>query len=282
MARTITEIQQSMLDAIAADTTLAPVATNSSKTGIFRLFTYIVAAAIWTVEVLMDTFRQEVSDTIAAKNPHTTKWYAGKVRAFQYGYNLPPDSDVYDNTGLTEEQIDASLIIKYSAINESNDGRLLIKIAGYNGTDLAPVTTPQLTALTEYMGLVKDAGVKLVFINQNPDNIKLDLIIYYNPLVLNETGQRIDGTSLTPVHDAVQNFLVNQPFNGVFVLAYLVDALQQVDGVVIPHINQCQTKYGGYPFTSVNVQYTPDAGYLRFASDSDLTITYIAQTPLKN
>jgi hypothetical protein len=280
MARTIDEIQQSMLDAIAADTVLAPVATSTSKVAIFRLFTRIVATCAWTVEVLFDTLKAEVNEMLAALKPHTLRWYAGKALAFQYGFSLPIDSDKYDNTGFTEEQVDDSMIVKYVAVTEGDDKRLRVKVAT-EGTDLEPLTAPQLEAFSEFMARIKDAGVKLRIDSNIPDKIKLALKVFYDPLILNGNGQRIDGSESEPVQKAVKNYLKNLPFNGMFVLAYLTDALQKVDGVVIPHIVTCSTSYGALPFTSVDVKYLPDAGYLRFLVDGDLTIEFIPQSQLQ-
>lgn len=280
MARTIDEIHTSMLDAIAADPILSTKATSTSKVSVFRLFTRIVASAAWVVEVLFDTLKTEVNDIIATLKPHSLRWYAAKAKDFQYGFTLAIDSDKYDNTGFTEEQIDASLIVKYSAVTEGDDGKLRIKVAKET-TDLGPLTAPEKAAFTEYMKRIKDAGVKLQIDSLAADKLKLELKIYYDPLILNSAGQRLDGSDSEPVQKAVKAFLKNQPFNGVFVIAYLVDALQQVDGVVIPHVVSCLTSYGTFPFVGVNVQYLPDAGYLRFENDSDLVITFEPQTQLQ-
>jgi len=270
-----------MVDAIQSDAVLAPVATNTSKTARWRLWTRIVATCAWSVEVLFDTLKAEINEIIANLKPHSLRWYANKAKDFQYGFNLIVDSDTYDNTGISDEDIEESKVVKYSAVTEAFDGSLRIKIAGEDGDDLAPISGPQLTSFAEYMKLVKDAGVKINIVNEEADNVKMTLKIFYNPLILDETGQRIDGASSTPVQDAVKSFLKNQPFNGVFVLAYLVDALQNVSGVVIPHVVSCETKYAAFSFTSVDVQYLPNAGYLRFADDADLTLVLVPQSPIQ-
>lgn len=269
-----------MIDAIAADPVLSPVATSTSKVAIFRLFTRIVASCAWTVEILFDTLKTEVNDLLAALKPHTLRWYAKKAAAFQYGCELAVDSDVYDNTLLTEEQVDATLIVKYVAVTEGNK-LLRVKVATED-TDLEPLTEPQLEAFAEYMARIKDAGVRLQIESNAADSLKLSLKIFYDPLILNSDGQRIDGADSEPVQNAVKAYLKNLPFNGTFVLAYLTDALQKVDGVVIPHIVEAYTKYGALPFTSIDVKYEPDAGYLRIADEEeDLTIEFVPQSQLQ-
>jgi hypothetical protein len=280
MARTIAEIQQAMLDEIVADPVLAPVTTNTSRTAIFRLFTRIVATCAWTVEVLFDTLKTEINEIIALLKPHTLRWYQNKALNFQYGYSLTVDSDNYDNSLLTEEQIEASKIVKYAAVTEGEDLRLRIKVAK-EGTDLEPLTAPELASFTEYIARIKDAGVGVNIESNVADKIKLSLTVFYDPLILDSNGSRIDGTDSEPVRKAAKNYLKNLPFNGLFVIAFMVDALQQIDGVIIPHITLCQTSYGILPFTSVDVKYLPDAGYLRFQNDADLVITYEPQSRIQ-
>jgi hypothetical protein len=280
MARTISEIQQSMLDAIAADTVLSTKLTSTSKVSVFRLFTRIIASCAWTVEILFDSLRTEMNELLAKLKPHSLRWYATKALAFQYGYSLAIDSDTYDNSALTEDQIDASLIVKYAAVTEGTDKRLRLKVAT-QATDLQPLSGAQLAAFSQYMQRIKDAGVKLNIESNDADKLRLKVKVFYDPLILNSQGQRIDGTESEPVQKAIDAFLKSLPFNGVFVLAYLTDALQKVDGVVIPHIVSCETSYGVLPFTSVDVQYVPDAGYLRFQNPADLELEFVPQAQLQ-
>jgi len=278
MARSIGEIQQEMTEAIRHDPVLSGAATSTSKTALWRLWTRIAATCAWTVEVLMDTFVQEVNEKVAALKPHSLRWYAAKAEAFQYGRALALDSDTYDNTNVPEETAESERIVKYAAVTE-RDAQLAVKVAKQSD-DLMPLSEAELTAFRAYMNEIKDAGVKLSIVSHAADSLKLGLTIYYDPLILSSNGSRIDGASSTPVRDAITRFLQNLPFNGEFVIAYLTDALQQVDGVVIPHVAGCFTKYSDLPFTSVNISVVPESGYLRLA-DQDFAVTYIAKAPLR-
>lgn len=282
MARTINEIFTDKMNRVAADATLGPLLTSTSQVAVFRLLLYISAVCDWTLENLHDLFKTEVNETIAAMKPHSLRWYAEKSKAFQYGHNLVQDADYYDNTGLTPSQIDASKIVAYAAVVEQQQlpgVRLRIKVAKIVGSDLGPLSAPELSAFQAYMQRVKDAGVKFGANSEGitstaADALKLSLRIKYNPLVLDGNGQRIDGTVTTPVPDAIRNFLKNLPFNGVFSTAKLVDAVQAVDGVDDVKVDLVQTKYGALPFTSVDIDYIPDSGYLRI-DNADLTIQFI-------
>lgn len=238
----------------------------------------IVAAVYWALACLFDLHKKEINDIVDAKEPHTPRWYANTCKQYQHGYTLPSDSHVYDNAGRNPDDVEASRIVAHAAVVEQPEV-LDIKVAKVKGDALAALDDIELRGFVAYMARVKDAGVELNIISKPADNLRLTLEIYYDPLILKPDGARIDGTSQQPVVDAIRAFLKNMPFNGVLVLNYLVDALQAVEGVIIPDLQECYYKYGGMDFKPVNVQYLPYSGYF-VAEDNDLYITYTPQSPI--
>lgn len=287
MARTITEIHADITGTLvnefaAIDITINPA--TWSRVNLLRLITYIVAVCQWTIEQLQDAHKAEVNELIAAKKPHSLRWYAEKAKAFQLGRNLVPEQDYYDNTGISDEDIEASKLVKFAAVvrQKRANGRvyLRIKAATTTGNDLSPLSVEQVKSLREYFDRIADAGVDIEVDSQEADRLQLKLDVYYNPLILGTNGSRLDGTDGAPVPNAIRAYLKNLPFNGLFVLAHLVDALQAVEGVEIPHLTECQTSYGAFEPDSVDVEYVPDSGYLRI-DDADLSIRYIAHSQIK-
>lgn len=275
MARTIQVIKQSMLDSIAADPTLSILLTSTSKVSVFGLFVYVVAVCAFAIENLHDLFISDVNDVIDQQGAHTPQWYVNMAKAFQYGYNLVPEKDYYDNTGIDPTTVDASKIVAYAAFVEEPFVRL--KLAKLVNGSLAKLADDERTSVVAFIMRIKDAGVKLkneTITSTDPDKLKLSLRIKFNPLVLNISGGRIDGTQTAPVADAVRGYLSNLDFNGLFSAQKLVDAIQAVDGVEDLHVDLIQTKYGNLLFTSVDIDFIPDSGYL-VIDDADLNITYI-------
>lgn len=279
MARTIAQIFESIRGQavlLATEKGLQSVVdmmNNTSTVAVWKVLFNAVAFGIWTLEKLFDLFRLEIDDRISMLKPHSARWYAEKAKAFQYGYPLVIEADYYDNTALNEVQIAASKIIKHSAVVEMERG-IRIKVAKEVAGELAPLTVGELEAFVEYMESVKDAGIKLLITSTVADDLKASLRIFYNPLVLNGTGARIDGESFTPVQDAFKLYLKNLPFNGLFVPQLMIDHLQAVDGVVIVKDDLWQARYGALSFSGIDVEYVPDAGYLRLIQDG-LTLTFI-------
>jgi hypothetical protein len=256
-------VRQQLLDMLA----------NTSRVAIWKILFYAVAFCINQLEQLQDSWSLEVDDRILQHKPHSARWYAEKAKEFQYGYALVAESDFYDNTALTEDQVNDSLLIKHSAVVEQDRG-IRIKVAKEAGLNLAPLSVGELAAFKEYMEQVKDAGIKLNITSTVADDLKTKLRIYYNPLVLDENGVRNDGTDATPVQTALKNYLKGLPFNGLFVPQLAVDQLQAVDGVVIVKEDLWQARYGVLPFASIDVEYTPDSGYL-VIDDADLELIFI-------
>ncbi len=278
MARSIQEIQNIILQAKAQEPVLESL-NSTSKVAIWRLWVYIIAVAIWSLEKLFDQHRADIDKRLAELKPHTARWYRSKALAFQYGFDLLPDSDKFNNQGHTEEAIEASKIVKYSAVIESkNEGRLIVKIAGEQGDTLQPITDAQKQAFEAYLQEIKDAGVRLSVVNYQPDILHLQMKIVYDPLVLDSNGQSIIHAT-HPVETAIKDYLKRLPFNGELVLAHLIDALQQAEGVKIPHLVLAQSKnitssgeYGA--FETIEISKIPTAGY--FTIDNFNDITYIS------
>jgi len=258
---------------VQADAVLGPQLTSTSSVAIWRLWTYVIAVCQYVLESLFDAHVAEVATTIAGMAPHTLLWYVNKAKAFQYGYALVPDTDTYAVTDTTAQ------VVSYAAATEVNNG-LRIKVATLSGGVLAPLSAPQHTAFTAYMKLVRDACVRLQVTSGNPDRFVADLSIYYDPLVLDATGARLDGTGNTPVQDAVTTFLDSLPFNGLFVLNYFINAIAAVPGVVICKANNVQATYAALPLSSITLEYLPDAGYMTCNISADLTLVFIPHSPV--
>lgn len=273
MAR-IDEIQQLIIDDIQARPELEEM-NSTSVTAVWRLWTRIAAFFSELLENLFIAHKSDVDETIANLKPHSPLWYQNKALMFQYGSDLEEGKDTYDNTGLTDEQIEEQLIIAQSAVTEEN-GLLVIKIAREVDDELVPLELEQYDAFTAYMNEIKDAGVKLVILSFEADKLILAVDIYYNPLILNAAGQRIDQANDTPVQDAAKAFLRNLPFDGLYVRDNHEEHLKNIDGVVIAKVNICQAaRFDNLNFQNVDVKYQPYSGFLRLYDDTDLVINFV-------
>ncbi len=272
MARTIAAIQAQIIATKDSDPTLSAYTWSTSKTAIWRLWTYVVAVCIWTLEQLYDQHRIEVATLLASQKPHTLQWYVAMARRYQHGVLLPAGSDRY----LTETTDPATAIVQYAAATELTN-MVRIKVAKQGADILEKLTTAELDAFAGYMNRVKDAGIRLQITSGDPDNMRMVLSVYYDPLVLSSSGARLDGTDSNPVLRAVNAYLAALPFDGVFVNNHLIATLQQVQGVKIAHVASVEANYAATPYVPVTVRYTPDAGYMTL--DEAYFNAHITYTP---
>ena len=265
-----------MLDSITANENLVGL-NSQSKVSIYRLIVFVVAYVVWVVENLFDTHKQEVSDIIEAKMPHRASWYRTKAKEFQYGFALIEDTDKYDNTGFSTEQIEASKIIKYAAVTP-NAGQILIKIATETAGVLTPIAPAEKASFDNYIAEIADCGVKYIIVNHEPDILKLTMQIFRNPLVLDANGMSILNANY-PVQDAINEFMKELPFNGQLVLAHLIDKIQKVEGVEIPHLVNVESQAidintGIYKdAVPINVKTIPESGYFKILDFENITYT---------
>jgi len=123
------------------------------------------------------------------------------------------------------------------------------------------------------MAKVKLAGTDLTIISNPSDTLKIRYDIVYDPLVLTETGELINTPGTYPVHDVINEFIGNLPFNGVLNLTQLTDAIQQVEGVVDPTLVSAWAKFGSLPYSLINKNYQADAGHMVIDPANPLTST---------
>ncbi len=276
MARSIEVIYADLLAKKAADSRLDSL-SSTSKTAIWRLWLYIVAYAVRALEILFDAHKAEVYDALLQLKPHTARWYRNKALAFQYGFDLYVDTDVFNNQDFTQEQIDNSKIIKYAAVTEATiESRLIIKIATENANqELSPISETHKESFDAYIDEIRDAGVKVTIINYLPDILRLHIKIYYDPLVLTSSGVSIL-SGKKPVEIALKEFMKELPFNGELLLSALVDKLQQTEGVRIPHLVSASSSwidaegadYGS--FENISVKKIPVSGYFKIENFNNI------------
>ncbi|MNP98664.1 hypothetical protein D3C85_112840 [compost metagenome] len=231
MARSITEIQNEIFANIAANENLS-VINSISASATFRRFVFVVAYSIWLLESLFDTHATEINTKLASQKSGRLSWYKTMALQFQYGFDLVTDKDYFVNGDATQEEIEASKIIKYSAVGESDDeSRVIIKIAGETNGSLSPIEPEQKESFQTYIKRIKWAGAKITVINYLPDRLFLNIQIKRDALVLSNTGMSIQDANY-PVNEAIQQFMKELPFDGDLRLSALVDKLQKVPGVL--------------------------------------------------
>ena len=189
----------------------------------------IMAAAIYALEAIFDAFRRDVDKKIADAVVATIPWYHKICLEYQHGDAMILNESTYEY--VYEVVDDSKKIIKYAACRDRGGG-VYILVAGM-GEDGYPkaLSNDVLTAFREYVSRRKPAGVITDVFSYDPDDIKLQIRVQYDPMLINSDGSLIADPSVYPVEVAINNYLASILYGGTFNRNKLIDAVQSVEGV---------------------------------------------------
>ena len=262
-------VQQTKNEMIAAKTNEAALSelTSTTKVSIWQHLFYVVSKCIEDLKKYFDSHRDYVDERLANQIAGTLPWYRMKALEFQYGFDLIENTDKFENGLATQEEIEASKIIKYATSGEgSRRNNIVIKVATEKDGKFSTIEPEQAAALKAYFEEIRWPGKEITIINSKADKLFLKIRIYRDPLVLSEEGVSIfKGTK--PVEEALLELMKELPFNGELVLQSLVDKLQVVEGVKTVHLEEIKSSYldpskneYGTP-ELIQVKKIPESGY---------------------
>lgn len=281
MARTVEEIKKDMtaefmkMEAVKSRYGLdgsKSFADCFSMASLENIIFYVFAVAVWALEKLFDLHRADVDARIEQLEPHTLRWYVSKAKAYMQGQKLVTDCDYYDTEGMTEQDIAAAKVVKYAVATESNTV-VYIKVAREVDGNPAALTAGQLEGLTSYMNEIKDAGVSVQLRNEPADQMRISLLIYYDPtlLIIDANGNGSQNGK-DPVRETTKQVIENLPFNGMFRKSDLMTALQALPCVEVADIKSVKVKpRNGAEWQTVEGYDRPFSGY--YSIDA-LTVDY--------
>lgn len=243
MARTIAEIKKSMTDAFMLDNTLRkaygitgnPTWDDTfSSVSIENILLHIVAACVYSLEAIFESFRTEIDQRIDANIVPSLSWYREEALKFQLG-----DALVYDETTRTYKYAvtdSSKQKVKRCTVYDRGSS-LSMLVSGDEGGLPVKLGEDVLVPFREYISKIKIAGVIVNINSFDADTIKVRAKIQIDPLVLNSFGQNVISRAY-PVEDAINALAANGTLNK----TKLVDAIQAVDGVVDVTLEEVQAK----------------------------------------
>ena len=292
MFKTIIEILNYILDLKNKNTVLSEV-NSASKTSLWRQFLEVVSTAYWAFVNVRDLHDKETDFLIQEQKVPNQRWYRNKALSFQYGFDVETDSDVFKKTiqvdgvdvEATEEQIDASKVIKYCAVDRkviANRASLIIKIAGEENGEIIQTSDDVKEALEKWFEVdgAAAAGDVITYINYKGDILSFSVDVYVNPLVLMGDGRHKINLNY-PVEDAIKTYLKNLPFNGEFDVQKFEAAILATEGVLKLKTNKVESKWivasggdaDGYGlFQPISVYKIPESGYFKVEDFKPLII----------
>lgn len=225
MARSIATIQQQLTDglvsaAAAVGWVLTP--TEWSTYDYKRLFIYVVAVCMATLEQLWDAFKADTEALIATAAPQTKAWFQAQMFKFQYSATDPQQVQLntttlapYYPTLNTTYQV-----IKYASVNTGGLGITLIKIAGAGPAALG---SSVVSAAQSYVDTIANPGLTYYVTSNNADQIYIDALVYFNGMY--------SAVILQYITTSINTYLQNIPFDGVVSLLDMEIAIRNTTGV---------------------------------------------------
>jgi len=231
--------------------------SSNNKVAVWRLFLWIFAYGFHVIDTLFDHHKNEIETIMNSKVPGTIQWLRNEIFKFQYGYNLTWIDNKYQYT-----QIDNNArIVKYCSISQVGN-QVRIKVAKEVNDMPAPLNLNEYNALVNYVEQIKFAGTNSVITSTQPDKLKLQVTIKYNPQVLNGNGELLSNPSIKPVENAINTYLKSLTFDGKVLKNTLIDFIQKAQGVVDLILIDLSATYGNLPYQSIIDEYQTNAGYI--------------------
>lgn len=278
MARPLETIQNEIKTAIrtysSLDSYLFPE-DGGSKVSVFNVIIYVVSAAIFTFESMIDVLQSTIQ-TIANSAPSgNAQWVQKQILNFQFGDVI----QLVDFVPTYSPVDETHRIITRCSVKQLGSGVVAIKVAKGTVPSLGPLSGPELAALKDYyFGTsttegVGFAGVRTTFINLDADRMRVEATVYF-------LGQYTEATVKTNVIAAIDNFFAtfsDTAFDGTVFMIKLVDAIQSVAGVSRVTLTDIKARVATVALgsaTDIDIQgyYTTIAGYLISEDTSSNTL----------
>lgn len=299
MARSIAEIKAQIAETFISQDAIRTGYGLKSKQSFEKAFSavslenlmfYVVASCIWVLEKMFDKHREEIDTRIDALRPHTLRWYVSKTLAYMRDKDLIMAdgvvvADYYDTSGMTETEIEKARVVKYAVATEDNT-KVFIKVAARdNNGQPTQLEDADVAGLRYYLSQIKDAGVAIEIRNEPADNMRIELVVLYDPAILTaettDNGQadangyyniKLTRDGKDVIAEAVSAVISKLPFNGEYRNSDLMAALQAIEGVRVADIVKVEAAAGGSEAFSKVVGYRrPYSGYYAI-KDGNLTV----------
>lgn len=224
MARSVSTILTSMDTEQVAQPSLTAL-NSTSQTSIFKLWKYITAVVTNLHEQLWDIFKADLELQISSAAVGSDLWVRDQVLKFQYD-TINPQVVVLTNFSPAYAVVNPVYqIITRASVKTAPNKTVSVKVA--KSDPPVALTAPELSSLQTYLTAqgygVGFAGVQIIASSLDSDKLFLEGTIKYD-------GQYSAVISANVIA-AINNYLANIAFDGVFKTLSLIDYIQNVQGV---------------------------------------------------
>lgn len=270
MARSISTIKAQMVAEKNTQASLSGL-TSTSQTAIWNLWIYIVAVAINLFEQVLDLFKIDIETQISKAAVGSDAWVQAKMFELQYSATIPQVMTL-NNYAPVYNPIDTTLrIISRCSVKTAVNKTVNVKVA--TGNPPAALSAPQLTAAKGYLNntgssSINGKGIGFAGVQYNVTSLAPDLIYVGGQVKYDgQYSSNIQANVITAIND----YLANIEFDGVFRIATMVDYLQTVPGFIDITLNDVALRADATPWPTLTylitsnyqslIEYPLTAGY---------------------
>lgn len=237
MAREIQDIKADLKAAFVDNVTLQELYGLDETKGFDEQFSKVSiearlidvwAAAAWVLETLWNALKSETEAVIDAAYVTSLSWYYAKALEFQKGDALEYNEKAYRFEYAVKDE--TKQVVKNVAVRQVTDEGVTKLKMYFSDAGKQALTGDVRTAFEAYMRQVGAAGTHYLFVSEVPDELRVHLHVYYDALVLDSTGTRLNGGG-KPVEEAIEGYLNGLEYGGVMYASKLIDVIQQAEGV---------------------------------------------------
>lgn len=258
---------------------------SEAKLSVINILTYVMAALIYSYEILLDVFQVQIAKLIAKRINGTGRYYAEMALYFQYNPDTRAmDEMVYDDTTFNFKfkvvNPEHRIIVK-SVYQDYKGIGAVIKVCKNNAdmvsgsASYCPLSNSELMAFDNYMDEIKFLGAKLIYRSTYGDLLSVNATIIYDDLYVDQN------TALQNVKAALINYIDSQDFNGFIYYQSIIDAIQNAGHIISvsgPNENSKYALVSLSEYDTENKKYkeakeitercTPASGYLTLIDET--------------
>lgn len=232
MSRTIKEIYDEAVAERNRRLELAEFASDS-KMSVMNGILWIVAAAIYSFESLLDVFAVDISEAINGRINGTPAYYANALLQYQQGDELTVREDGlafgYANIDETKRIITQVSYVE-STDDRNLDSKLILKVATGTKGNLSVIPPKELAPINAYIGKLKFAGTRVEVISTKGDVLIPRLTVFHD-------GAVPESELYDSIEEQLNAYMTDVDFDAAVYVSRLTDAIRRAKHVTDVHID---------------------------------------------
>ena len=227
MARTVTEIFDSIVEAKNADPVASKI-NSRSKFAIWKSWADVTSQVIFSFETIMDLFKSDLDAEIVTQDHGVPAWYVKMLLEYQDGDELIFTDVDKVKTGYAVID-EAKRVITRGAYNERDDTTtgdivLDLKVATGEAGSYQPLTIDQKGRVSAYLNMKRYAGTKYTLISKKGDFLVPTMTVYHD-------GLRTSDDIQTSVKNILYEYMKGLDFDSVVYQSEIFNAVRDLDNV---------------------------------------------------